>query len=94
MDIENLGFISLSHGAGYGGDPEWTHGEWKGENWSSSSVVDTTSEDFRARLPFSTIDHIAKATLDGRVGWGGMFEHAVMGRHDPSGFTGWLDMAP
>lgn len=93
MDIENLGFMSLSHGAGYGGDPEWTHGEWRGENWSSSSVVDTTSDEFRGRLPYSTIDHIAKATVDGRVGWG-MFEHAAMGRHDPSGFVGWTDKAP
>ena len=56
-------------------------------------LVDTTSPDFLGRLAFSTIDHVAKATIDGQVGWG-MFEHAVMGRHDPSGFTGWLDMAP
>ncbi|MDH6280170.1 DUF7064 domain-containing protein [Prescottella agglutinans] len=93
VDVENLGFISLSHGAGYGGDPDWTHGEWRGENWSSSSVFDTTTAEFLGRLPFSTIDHVAKATIDGQVGWG-MFEHAVMGRHDPSGFEGWLDVAP
>ncbi|MGW0045315.1 hypothetical protein [Rhodococcus sp. NPDC003348] len=93
VDIENLGFISLSHGAGYGGDPDWTHGEWRGENWSSATTFDTTSPEFLGRLPYSTIDHVAKATIDGRVGWG-MFEHAVMGRHDPSGFVGWVDMAP
>lgn len=93
VDIENLGFISLSHGAGYGGDPEWTHGEWRGENWSSSSVFDTTTPEFLSRLPYSTLDHVAKATIDGQVGWG-MFEHAAMGRHDPSGFVGWVDMAP
>jgi hypothetical protein len=32
------------------------------------------------------IDHLARASLDGEQGWG-MFEHATMGRHDPTGFA-------
>jgi hypothetical protein len=32
------------------------------------------------------IDHMARAVLDGEEGWG-MFEHASIGRHDPSGFA-------
>lgn len=46
VDIETLGFISLGHGAGYGGAPDWTHGEWRGRNWSSSSVFDTNASGF------------------------------------------------
>jgi hypothetical protein len=44
-------------------------------------------------MPYQTIDHIARATCDGAEGWG-MFEHGVLGRHDPSGFVGWTDLAP
>lgn len=93
VDIETVGFVPLNVGAGYGGDSDWTHGEWRGKSWSSSSVYDLTAPEIVGKLPYGTIDHIAKATCNGMPGWG-MFEHAVMGRHDPSGFTGWTDMAP
>ena len=92
VDIDTIGFVALNVGAGYGGDSDWTHGEWRGRNWSSSSVYDLTDPAIVAKLPYGTIDHIARATCNGSEGWG-MFEHAVMGRHDPSGFVGWLDMA-
>jgi len=31
--------------------------------------------------------------MDGEEGWG-LFEHASMGRHDPSGFADWSAVAP
>ncbi|GAA3516763.1 hypothetical protein GCM10022294_28820 [Dietzia aurantiaca] len=43
-------------------------------------------------LPYNVVDHVARARCNGAEGWG-MFEHANMGRHDPSGFTDWIDMA-
>jgi hypothetical protein len=51
-----------------------------------------TSPDVVSMLPFNTVDHVARATCNGDVGWG-LFEHANLGRHDPSGFTDWGDMA-
>jgi hypothetical protein len=39
------------------------------------------------------IDHVGRATLDGREGWG-LFEHGTMGRHEPSGFGDWDAVAP
>jgi len=39
------------------------------------------------------IDHAARATLDGHVGYG-IFEHFNLGRHDPSGFPDLTTMAP
>jgi hypothetical protein len=33
------------------------------------------------------IDHACRASCDEAPGWG-IFEHATIGRHDPSGFTG------
>jgi hypothetical protein len=50
------------------------------------------------RTGFGVIDHVGRAvcTEDNRrpvEGWG-LFEHGALGRHDPSGFTDWLSVAP
>src|SRR5207248_8444905 len=84
--------IALHVGAGYGGDPDWAHGQWKGPNWTSSSVYDLTDPSVAGRVPYGVIDHVARARCDGAEGWG-LFEHASLGRHDPSGFTGWESVA-
>ncbi len=88
IEVESLGFVPLHVGCGYGGDPEWTHGQWKGEGWSQYSTYDLASQEIIARLPWGVSDHVGRATCNGQVGWG-LFEHASMGRHDPSGFAGW-----
>ena len=30
LEVETLGYTALNCGAGYGGDPDWGHGQWKG----------------------------------------------------------------
>jgi hypothetical protein len=44
---------------------------------------------------FGVTDHVGHAVIrgSGEQGWG-LFEHAALGRHDPSGFTDWFDLAP
>ena len=93
VDVEPQTYVNLQRGCGYVGDPEWAHGVWKGRDWSLATEYDLTAPELVGLLPYSTIDHVAKATCNGQEGWG-LYEHAVMGRHDPSGFTGWVDMAP
>lgn len=93
VDVETLGFVALTVGAGYGVSEAWHHGQWMGRDWSSSDKYDLTDPGVLAMLPYAHTDHVARATCDGKVGHG-MFEHAVIGRHDPSGFTGYTDMAP
>lgn len=93
LEVAALGHIALHVGAGYGGDPEWGHGQWRGPGWVESTVHDLTDPAITARLPFGVLDHVARATLDGAEGWG-LFEHASMGRHDPSGFGDWDAVAP
>jgi hypothetical protein len=56
-------------------------------------VYDLTDPAIAGRTPYSVIDHVARATCDGAVGWG-LFEHATFGRHDPSGFADWSSVAP
>ncbi|QIS21597.1 hypothetical protein [Nocardia terpenica] len=83
----------LHIGCGYGGDPDWTHGQWKGENWSASTTYDLTDPTISARTPWGVTDHVAQARCGDAEGWG-LFEHASMGRHDPTGFADWAAVAP
>jgi hypothetical protein len=92
VEVETLTSVPLHVGAGYNGDPDWSHGQWMGRNWSGSSVYDLTDPAVAGRIPFGVVDHLARARLGGEEGWG-MFEHASMGRHDPSGFTDWSSVS-
>lgn len=101
IDVETLGFVALNCGPGYGGDPEWLHGQWRGPAWTEVVAHDLTDPAVAGRIPFGVVDHVARAVWrdgsdparDGTVGHG-MFEHGTFGRHDPSGFAGWHSVAP
>lgn len=93
VEVEALLGVALHVGAGYGGDPDWTHGQWKGRGWIDSAVYDLSDPSVARRIPFGVIDHVARATCGGAEGWG-LFEHASVGRHDPTGFKDWLSVAP
>jgi len=92
VEVECLGSVLLNAGPGYGGDPEWSHGQWKGRGWVTRAEHDLTDPAVAGRAAFGVIDHVARATCDGAVGWG-LFEHATFGRHDPSGFDDWASVA-
>jgi len=92
VEVETLTSVALNTGAGYG-DPEWRHGEWKGRGWVDSKAYDLKDPQIAARGAFGVVDHVARATCDGAVGWG-LFEHATIGRHDPTGFKDFSSVAP
>jgi hypothetical protein len=92
LEVETLTGVPLNVGAGYGGDPDWSHGRWMGRQWSTFSVYDLADPAVVARAPFGVTDHLARARLDGEAGWG-LFEHASIGRHDPTGFADWSSVA-
>lgn len=93
VEVETLGSVALHVGCGYGGDPEWTHGQWRGRDWSTYTAYDLTDPELQGRVPWGVSDHVARATCDGQVGHG-LFEHASLGRHDPTGFADWSAVAP
>jgi hypothetical protein len=93
VEIDTLGFVALHVGAGYGGDPDWGHGQWRGRDWVEGVVYDLNDPAIAGRTPFGVVDHVARATCDGFEGWG-LFEHGTFGRHEPSGFTDWGSVAP
>jgi len=94
VSVETLLAMPLHVGCGYGGDPDWTHGQWRGRGWVEGATYDLTDPAIVARESFGVVDHVGHATYDdGREGWG-LFEHGTFGRHDPSGFTGWDSLAP
>lgn len=93
VTVETLGFVALAAGAGYGADPDWSHGRWMGRGWVDGAVYDYRDPAVAARVPYGVLDHVARATCDGAPGWG-LFEHASIGRHDPSGFADYGSVAP
>jgi hypothetical protein len=93
VEVDTLGFVALNAGPGYGGDPTWTHGAWKGRDWIEGVVTDLTDPAVAGMVPFSVVDHACRATCDGAQGWG-LFELGTFGRHDPSGFQDYSSVAP
>jgi hypothetical protein len=96
VELETRGFIPLHIGAGYGSDPDWNHGVYKGKNWTSAEVYDLNDPQLATRIPFGVLDHVAAATFTGsdgiKVAGAGVFEHGTFGRHDPSGFLTYGDV--
>ena len=93
VEVESLLPVALHVGAGYGADPDWSHGVWKGRDWIDSATYDLKDPAIAGRIPFGVIDHVGRATCDGAEGWG-LFEHASVGRHDPTGFKDYMSVAP
>jgi hypothetical protein len=93
LEIEPLIGISLNVGCGYGADPDWTHGVWKGDDWVDGSVYNYNDDAVKGRAIFSLWDHNARATFEGQTGYG-IFEHGCIGPHAPSGFKDLADGAP
>ena len=93
VEIDTLGFVALNCGPGYGGDPDWSHGQWRGRGAVDGVTVRLDDPAVAGRVPFGVVDHVARAHVDGAEGWG-MFEHGTFGRHAPSGFTDWGSVAP
>ena len=56
-------------------------------------MVDLTDPAVVPRIPFGNIDHVGHAWCDGAEGWG-LFEHASIGAHAPTGFTDLMSVAP
>jgi hypothetical protein len=96
VELKTLGFVPLHLGAGYGGDPTWSHGSWKGRGWVEAVSYDYDDPQVAARIPFGVLDHVASATFTGsdgiKVNGAGVFEHGTFGRHDPSGFFSVTDV--
>lgn len=93
LEVESLGYVALNAGTGYGGDPNWTHGTWRGRDWVEGIQLDMSDPAVAGMVPFGLLDHVARARIGDAEGWG-LFEHGTFGRHDPSGFADWGSVAP
>lgn len=97
LEVSSLLDVPLHVGGGYGGDPDWIHGMWKGPAFTERVTYDMASAGVVGRKMFGVVDHVGRGEITGpsgtAVGWG-LFEVGVLGRHDPSGFTDWFTLAP
>lgn len=93
VEVDCLNHVGLNCGPGYGGDPDWSHGQWRGRGWVDAVTYDMADPVIAGRLQMSVIDHVARARCDAAEGWG-LFEHGCFGTHVPSGFSDWSSVAP
>lgn len=101
LEVDSLLAAPLHVGGGYGGDSDWSHGVWKGAGFAERVTYDLADPAVAGRVMFGVIDHVAHAVArgpgadgpGGAEGWG-LLEHGLLGRHDPSGFKDWFDLAP
>jgi hypothetical protein len=98
IEVDSLLPVPIHVGGGYGGDSDWGHGQWKGEGFVERLTYDMTAPDVVGRTPFGLTDNVGRARWceEGRdpvEGWG-LFEHGVIGKHEPTGFTDWFTHAP
>jgi hypothetical protein len=94
LDVTATGGVPLHIGGGYGGDSDWGHGQWRGAGSVERRTYDLTDPSVVGKIMFGVTDHIGHAVVrgSGAHGWG-LFEHGVLGRHDPSGFRDWFSVA-
>ena len=62
LEVESLLPVPIHIGGGYGGDPDWLHGQWKGAGFTERVTYDLTDESVAGRIMFGVIDHAAKGT--------------------------------
>ena len=92
VEIDCLGFVALGVGTGYGADPSWRHGQWMGPAWTDRHEANLKDPDVLGLAACAPVEHVARATIGDDVGYG-MFEHASIGRHDPTGFADFTSVA-
>jgi hypothetical protein len=97
LEVESRLAVPLHVGGGYGGDPDWVHGTWKGEKFAERVTYDVDDPAVQGRFMFGCIDHVGRALCHDGAGGAegfGLFEHLCIGRHDPSGFADFFSLAP
>ncbi len=85
VEVEPLAAFPLMMGTGYGLEPDWRHGMYQGDRVVQGQIYDIADPSY---VPWGLIEHPARFTYDGKVGYG-MFEFAALGPHRRYGFEGW-----
>ena len=97
VHVEPLATNFISIGAGYGGEPDWRHGMWQGEELVEQALSYKVSE-IRALGQYGVVDSVARFTYnDGDRGpqeGYGLYEHGFFGPFPKLGLTDRGDLFP
>lgn len=88
IEVEILLPVWVGVGTGYGFDEDWRHGMWQGADLVVQDERWDLTDPAVAGGLFGIRDAVSRFTWGDRVGHG-LFEWMFLGRHDPSGWTGW-----
>ena len=83
VEVATLLAFPLLLGTGYGLEPDWKHGSYRGDLVVQGQTIDPVDSSY---MDWGLTEYAARFTSDGQVGYG-MFECAVMGPHRQYGFT-------
>jgi hypothetical protein len=83
IEVETLLPFPLLLGTGYGLEPDWKHGSYRGDLVVQGQTVPPVDASY---MDWGLTEYAAKFTYQGQVGYG-MLECAVMGPHQQYGFT-------
>ena len=61
FNVESKLPVPIHVGGGYGGDSDWLHGMWKGDNFTERLTYDMTDPAIIGRAGFGVIDHVGRA---------------------------------
>ena len=97
MRVEPLATNFISIGAGYGGEPDWRHGMWQGEELVEQALSYKVSE-IRALGQYGVVDSVARFTYNdterGPQEGYGLYEHGFFGPFPKLGLTDRGDLFP
>ena len=97
VHVEPLATNFISIGAGYGGEPDWRHGMWQGEELVEQALSYKVSE-IRALGQYGVVDSVARFTYDdgdrGPQEGYGLYEHGFFGPFPKLGLTDRGDLFP
>ena len=95
--VEPLATNFISIGAGYGGEPDWRHGMWQGEELVEQALSYKVSE-IRALGQYGVVDSVARFTYNdterGPQEGYGLYEHGFFGPFPKLGLTDRGDLFP
>ena len=98
IDLEGLLPMPITSAAATAATPTGATASGRATKFTERRTYDMTDPAIVGRVPFGLTDSVGRAVWneegkEPQEGWG-LYEHGVLGLHEPTGFTDWFTHAP